>query len=672
MTIAPFVELGFHPTDLRPGDLPKTGAFLGSPAEAMEAALAIVRARMVDQMHAEIKGIAQPTQAQLLTIMDLAWQGIFPAFRKVSAPMMADAYIRAYRSADAGDVPLSVIYALADKHAEKVGLYFYGSSREAMAEGFNTLVNRRLPAKAAAGKLMDAWGLTPRQVQAFIASQQLDTPVKSASPFALKARARAYIDRAFTSRAKKLSAQEEHNIEEQAKQYAWMWLQDKGRLSKKAQKIWITAKDEKVCKVCGPLNGKKVGVNEQFRTPKGEFWTPGVHPNCRCYIRLIENRFSKSAFGIVRKDLAGTALAEFNELHPRTESGRFGTKARTKTIDVDEEFKRLVSQPSLIKPVRHLTYADAEPDPEIDEQFFQLISAQPKRRGFTSVWGSPLEVKTFREEAKAQIADVEPMINFAADVAVELRAKSRLETKPKQRMKTPTIPVGQPAFAVIQNELLGDGEIDRIRFNHGVTFHTDAIGAAQEAGELKKEIVDRKVDDMIDQLAKDRGRTVKMEDPKTGEMLYAKMRPKDIEAIADWYGRSATSHHHDDFDPEDLEDEGAQLDWGDREGTVVTWYNEKGEAWGTDQMSYRHLGHTYFAQRSSDYEVYVAGIDQIATDSEVNDISGSANSRHREFSVDGDYVLRPETVKRTKADHFYDATSFMMDPEGSVELPKDE
>ena len=31
-----------------------------------------------------------------------------------------------------------------------------------------------------------------------------------------------------------------------------MWMQDKGRLPKRAQKMWITAKDERVCVVCGP------------------------------------------------------------------------------------------------------------------------------------------------------------------------------------------------------------------------------------------------------------------------------------------------------------------------------------------------------------------------------------------------------------------------------------
>ena len=655
MTIAPFIELGFNPTDLRPGDLPKSGPFLGSPAEAMEAALAIVRARMVDQVHAELKGIAEPTGAQLLTIMDLAWQGIFPAFRKVSAPVMADAYIRAYRSAEAGDVPLSVIYALADKHAEKVGLYFYGTSREAMLDGFNTMVNRRVPAKAAAGKLMDAWGLTPRQMQSFIASQQLDTPVKSASPIALKARARTYIERAFTSRTKKLSAQEEHNIEEQAKQYAWMWLMDKGRLSKKAQKIWITAKDEKVCKVCGPLNGKKVGVNEQFRTPQGEFWTPGVHPNCRCYIRLIENRFSKSAFGVVRKDLAGTALAEFNELHPRAEAGRFGTKARTKTIDVDEEFKRITSAP-VTKPVRHLTYQDS-PDPEIDQQFAQLISAQPKgRRGFTALGESPLATQTYADDVLADVKGTEWMVDLAADIAVGLRA--RTQTKPKVEWeKTPTQLLTKPAYAIVSRHDLVDGDLSRIRLHPGMRLNTDEIALGKELAEEMQETVINQTE-----AAMTRRRILDKPTP-TADWHHRELSPQTVRRVVDWYAATATAHAHMAHDPhyhEDLSDSSMK----------VVYKNDRGEDVYTKDVSYDELGQR-LGLNKKDFEFYLVGIDRVPTDGgPIENISDSPFSLEQQFEVaeEMDVTMMPESMERLpETQHRPAVSTFMVEPEFSTQ-----
>ena len=310
MTTAPVVELRFNPTDLRPRDLPIAGAFLGSPSDAIEAGLAMARARMREQLKSEVRGIAEPTSAQILRLADLAWGLFLPSYKKISAPVMADAYIRAYRAANAGDVPMSVIYDLADKHAEKVGDYFHESSRDALADGFNTMVNRRIPAKAAADRVLDAYGLTPRQMRGYTSNKAFNAPVESVSPLDVKGRARNYVDRAFTTRVRKLSAQEEHNIDEQAKQFAWMWLQDKGRLSAKAQKMWITAKDERVCKVCGPLHGKKVLVGNQFKTKEGAFWSPGLHPNCRCVVRLIENKF--------------TLEKRFDPHQPRGADGRWG------------------------------------------------------------------------------------------------------------------------------------------------------------------------------------------------------------------------------------------------------------------------------------------------------------------------------------------------------------
>ena len=207
MTATPYVELRFNPTDLRPRDLPKTAEFLGKPSDAIEAALWAARMRMIEEMRDEVRGMVEPTQASLLRAADLAWQAVFWRYRKISAPILADAYIRAYRAAGAGDVPMSVIYDLADKHVEKIGDYFHNSSRDALAEGFNTMVNRRVPAKAAADRVLEAYGLTPRQMRGFTSNKQFNVPIESVSPLDVKARARAYIDRSFTQRVRKLSEQ---------------------------------------------------------------------------------------------------------------------------------------------------------------------------------------------------------------------------------------------------------------------------------------------------------------------------------------------------------------------------------------------------------------------------------------------------------------------------------
>ncbi len=46
-------------------------------------------------------------------------------------------------------------------------------------------------------------------------------------------------------------------------------------------KTWFTNNDDRVCEICGPLDGAEVGLDEQF---EGDVDQPPAHPNCRCWI----------------------------------------------------------------------------------------------------------------------------------------------------------------------------------------------------------------------------------------------------------------------------------------------------------------------------------------------------------------------------------------------------
>lgn len=86
---------------------------------------------------------------------------------------------------------------------------------------------------------------------------------------------------------------------------------DSGFISNPAQgykvitKEWITAQDERVCPVCGPMDEKQVDWSEEFK-PGMPF--PPAHPNCRCSWNIIDN-FDQHDF-----DGAGTAEEEYSDL----------------------------------------------------------------------------------------------------------------------------------------------------------------------------------------------------------------------------------------------------------------------------------------------------------------------------------------------------------------------
>lgn len=58
-----------------------------------------------------------------------------------------------------------------------------------------------------------------------------------------------------------------------------------GMTSAAVYKEWITAEDEDVCPICGPLDGTRVPFSELFST--GQFTPPG-HPNCRCSYNMVD------------------------------------------------------------------------------------------------------------------------------------------------------------------------------------------------------------------------------------------------------------------------------------------------------------------------------------------------------------------------------------------------
>ena len=61
-------------------------------------------------------------------------------------------------------------------------------------------------------------------------------------------------------------------------------------------KIWCTAEDERVCEICGGLEGKTIGIDEEFNfstriaTPANPTikLVPPAHPSCRCAVMYKE------------------------------------------------------------------------------------------------------------------------------------------------------------------------------------------------------------------------------------------------------------------------------------------------------------------------------------------------------------------------------------------------
>lgn len=369
----PYVSLTFN--DLNPANLTQLSSqSLGDPIQVLESALMSYRLLVVNKVKEDLKQKTTITAVELVRLADLAGQVYLGRWNKLVGPAAADAYIRAYRAANAGEVPMSTIYALAEQHSARLGKYFNDTSNEALASGFNTLVNQKVPARVAAERALDAYGLTPRQMSG-LTSMKAGEKVNSATPRALTARVKEYIGRSLRGRFRIFAEQESHNLDSQAHQTAWLWMQGKGMIPETAEKMWLTAKDEKVCPQCGPLHGKKVLLNEQFQLPNGtNLWVPGAHTNCRCEVRLVVP-------GLALVSKADSGDRWYNDEYKRTSDGRFSAKNRAKATLQE----RAAQAPTRFKPVG---FADA---PERNAALDQMIEEAERLR--TQPVEKPVETK---------------------------------------------------------------------------------------------------------------------------------------------------------------------------------------------------------------------------------------------------------------------------------------
>lgn len=313
------------------------------------------------------------TATTIRTVMNTLWQLFFPHWTRATGPMIAEAYIQGFNMVRRDEVPIQMIYRLADDHARRVGEYFNETSTEAMVLGFEKFVNKQVPRKVALERVLQSYGLAPRQVSGYVAAEQLwQGKTNSAVPINMKAKIQQYISKSLSQRLGVFARQEQHNLDMQAQQVAWMWLVENNKLPEQTKKMWLTAKDEKVCKVCGPMNAKKVSVLEKFELPDGnELFVPGAHVNCRCEVKLWVNPFQPVEKAWDPKE------------HPRggdpENKGRFSRKAPDPQVAEQERSQVLED---MLRQVREMQAQEqvieaAPPEPEAPSAVFRSTTPTP-------------------------------------------------------------------------------------------------------------------------------------------------------------------------------------------------------------------------------------------------------------------------------------------------------
>ena len=149
-------------------------------------------------------------------------------------------------------------------------------------EILNRGMEQNLPPKAMAERLREGWNLTPRYAQA-VENYRKTQIAAERSPREIRNSTQAYAQRLLDSRLSTMAQTESMQAFHLAREAQWMKAVNAGTMPLDTVKMWVTAQDELVCKVCRPMDGSTAALGTAF-TGEVTLMAPTAHPNCRCII----------------------------------------------------------------------------------------------------------------------------------------------------------------------------------------------------------------------------------------------------------------------------------------------------------------------------------------------------------------------------------------------------
>lgn len=135
-------------------------------------------------------------------------------------------------------------------------------------------------------------GITERRLRDFRFDGQLKQSMATGKPLSkaqIDKMVEAYQRKYLAYRSRTIARTEAIRTTNMGIQDAWRQAIESGKVPEAlVRKRWVLTRDERLCKVCGPIPSmnpqRGVTMGQPFATPKGPVTIPPAHPNCRCSI----------------------------------------------------------------------------------------------------------------------------------------------------------------------------------------------------------------------------------------------------------------------------------------------------------------------------------------------------------------------------------------------------
>jgi len=172
--------------------------------------------------------------------------------------------------------------AYASTFSNQIFDYVNETSSDALVMAYQSQLAQKWDPDLAWLRAINGYGLEQRSM-----SQYVKMLTSGEGRDILPTAARDFVQRALNERAQRIGLNEAYRAKELGKTVVWMNQFQRGELPVDTMRRWLTAEDEKVCVICGPMDRVAVKITDRFELPDGnKVWAPGVHPNCRCQVEL--------------------------------------------------------------------------------------------------------------------------------------------------------------------------------------------------------------------------------------------------------------------------------------------------------------------------------------------------------------------------------------------------
>ena len=423
-------------------------------------------------IHKELDQVEPPaTKDAAMRLISMAWGRSAAPWQRAALP----AAVRAYQLGQTSQMTDAELETLASHYVASLGEYMHSTSAQAMADGFQAQLNKGWSKDVAWVRSVYGYGLDDTQTRQYLKSfaegakaGYIADPIPSAS--------RKVVDVALSTRAKRFGDTEAWSAVQTGKNVVWLYKITTGELPVGMKKRWITAHDERVCPVCGPLDNKTILVERRFHTSDGKkIYAPGIHPNCRCTMELVypQNRVDE----LVRKNRPG-------DPYDRDQDGHFArreTRGWTYQQAMDDHEKKRPTltrvRERVLEPEAPTTTRTSNPFEEPKANPFGVVSnpfGATKANPFTSAnpFAPAAPVKAAAPAVRRQVIVVVTPEGTEKEVVVP-------ET-PADDKGYPDDGIGQTYFA---HNLLVEGHA-KIRQNRTIRGQSEWVVSEPEIGDV--------------------------------------------------------------------------------------------------------------------------------------------------------------------------------------------